>query len=416
MASKYAVLFQEHHDLMQSTDALLGGAITEGRALTADEQARVTQNEARLDELDDVLSVERSRRALARHEQLAPERQRQAADARGASLSARLYDADEFVTWLGQLAPNGHIPSGARVYSPNVPLGGLAQFGALAPLQGGVATQAGALIIPDQYGLVPFSQVPLGLVPLLTQATTGSDSVEYVVTTSQTNNAAPVAEATDVTTGGTGVKPQSDLALARRSTTVKTIANWIAITRQALADAGQLRAYVDQFLLYALRYVLENEILNGDGTGEHFDGILHVAGTTPQAFSTDLLTTMRKAKTAAQVTAMVVPTAYVVNPADWETIDLLQDNEARYFFGGPMAMGTPRLWGTPVIESVLMPAGTAVLADWKFAVLFDREQASIQVSDSHADFFVKNLVAILAELRAALAVLKPAAFVKIALS
>jgi HK97 family phage major capsid protein len=50
------------------------------------------------------------------------------------------------------------------------------------------------------------------------------------------------------------------------------------------------------------------------------------------------------------------------------------------------------------------------------AVLWDREQAAVQVSDSHADFFVRNLVAILAEMRAAFGVIRPKAFVVIDLT
>jgi hypothetical protein len=42
--------------------------------------------------------------------------------------------------------------------------------------------------------------------------------------------------------------------------------------------------------------------------------------------------------------------------------------------------------------------------------------ANILVSDSHSDFFIRNLVAILAEMRAAFGVLRPAAFVEIDLT
>jgi HK97 family phage major capsid protein len=73
------------------------------------------------------------------------------------------------------------------------------------------------------------------------------------------------------------------------------------------------------------------------------------------------------------------------------------------------------LWGLPVVESEAIAAGTAYVADWKWAVLWDREQASVQVTDSHADFFIRNLVAILVELRAAFGILRPSAFVKITL-
>jgi len=75
----------------------------------------------------------------------------------------------------------------------------------------------------------------------------------------------------------------------------------------------------------------------------------------------------------------------------------------------------PRLWGLPVIESEAVAPKTAWCAAWNWGVVYDREQATVTATDSHADFFVRNLVAILAEMRAAFAVLRPSAFVKITL-
>jgi len=420
MASPFAVLSQEHHDTMQAADKLLEGAIHEARPLTAEEQAQVDTYEARLDELDDILAPERKRRALRRREQ-AQDRQpdmlrgldlRGAAEAaqRGRTIGSALLENPEFAAWRATFSANGVVRQGVHLESPRV------EFGALAPLRLNPATAGGALVVPDQYGLVPFPQRPLSIRDLVTNGTTESNAIEYVRTTSTTNNAAPTAEAADITTGGVGVKPQSDMALQRVSTTVKTIAHWIAATRQALADAGQLRTLIDAFLLYGLEEELEDQMIAGDASGENFDGITHVAGTLTQAFTTTLLTTTRKARTNLRLNGRVTPTAYAFHPTDMEAIDLLQDNEARFYYGGPQAILTPRLWGYPVVESEAVPVGTAILANWRYAVLWDRQQGAILVSDSHSDFFIKNLLAILAEGRYAFGILRPQAFVKIALS
>ena len=60
--------------------------------------------------------------------------------------------------------------------------------------------------------------------------------------------------------------------------------------------------------------------------------------------------------------------------------------------------------------------GTGILADWRKAVVWDREQASIQVSDSHEDFFIRNMVAVLAECRMAFGVIRPSAFCQVDLT
>lgn len=281
----------------------------------------------------------------------------------------------------------------------------------------------GTLVTPDNRGVLDAGvwRRPLTIRNLVTNGTTGSDSVEFVREVSVENNAAPVPEATGTSAGDAsadvpGTKPESELVLEKATAPVRTIAHWIPATKRALSDAAQIRTLIDNFLRYGLEEELEDQIVNGDGTGENFEGILTVDGTQDQPWATDLLVTTRKAKTKAKTVGRVNPTAYVFNPEDNERIDLLQDENGVYYFGGPAAAGQQSLWGLPRVESEAVPAGTGILADWSRAVLWDRESAAIQVSDSHADFFVRNLVAILAELRAAFGVIRPSAFVVIDLT
>lgn len=335
------------------------------------------------------------------------------------SLGQTFVDSPEFKALVSS-APGGHFGEKARVQS--------APMGVKSLLTGTDRdASAGALLSAQQLGLFdPFYQRPLSLRQLVSGGTTGTDVIEYVQILSVTNNAAPVPEATTtaavgsgtpaVTTVTAGVKPESGMVFGKGSTTVKTVAHWMPATKRALSDAAQVKTLIDSFLEYGLEEELEDQILTGDGTGENFLGLDHVSGVQTQAaVGTDLFATTRKARTKARVVGRVNPTAYAMNPVDWERIDLAQNTQGVYYGAGPFALTTPRLWGLPVVESEAIPAGTAWLADWKQAVLLDREQASIQVSDSHADFFVRNLVAILAELRAAFLVLRPPAFVKITL-
>jgi HK97 family phage major capsid protein len=317
----------------------------------------------------------------------------------------------EFKSWLDRNMNGGAFTSGQFHSSPRVALPG----GMKTLITGLSDTQAGALIPAQQMypTMVQGTYArPLTIRDLVTTGTTTADAIEFPIEGVPTNNAAPVAEAT-ATSGGSGAKPESALALSKGTTTIKTIAHWVPATRRALADAGMLRMYIDNFLRYGLDEELEDQMLTGDGAGENFLGILNTPNTQSQAFDTDVLTTTRKARTKVRVTGRATPTAYVMHPNNWETLDLLQDNEGRYYYGGPSILGTPRLWGLPVVESEGMTEGTSVVADWRRAVLMDREQTQILVSDSHSDFFVRNLIAILAELRAAFFCIRPAAFVEI---
>ncbi|GAG85108.1 unnamed protein product, partial [marine sediment metagenome] len=143
----------------------------------------------------------------------------------------------------------------------------------------------------------------------------------------------------------------------------------------------------------------------------NFTGLLNTAGVLAQVWNTDILTTTRQAITTLMVTGRSIATAWVMHPSDWETIDLLQDNDGRYYYGGPLRPGPRTLWGLPVVQNQQMAQGSALLGNWRKAVVWDRERSNISVSDSHEDFFIRNMVAILAEMRAAFGVIRPSGFI-----
>jgi len=330
------------------------------------------------------------------------------------SLGERFLQDPAFKSWFQSVAPDGQVAQRVRIGSPSVPfagegvktlLTGLTTYSARADVS------ANALVPVDQRGLLDMGywMRPLRIADLVSQGSTTGDTIEYVRMTGVTNNAATVAEAT-ATGGSSGTKPESAMAFQVIQDRVRTIAHWVPATRRALGDAGQLRTLIDQFLRYGLAEELEDQMITGDGTGENLTGVLNVSGILTQAYATDLLTTARKALTNITLNGRVTPNAWVLHPSDWEAFDLLADNENRYFFGGPLSVGTPRLWGVPVITSEAVTQGHGLLGDWTKAMLWDREQTNILVSDSHADFFVRNLIAILGELRAGFGIIRPRAF------
>lgn len=329
------------------------------------------------------------------------------------------------------MSPSGHFTKDQRVEGRPVGFQRLVPERGQKTLVTGLSdTSGGALVRNDwlglQVGLGPF-QRPLRLRELCSSGRTGSDTVEYARVTGITNAAAPVAEAT-ATAGTSGDKPESGLATTKVVTPVRTIAHWVPITKRAMSDASQMLTLIDTFLLYGLEEVIDGQIITGDGTGENFDGIGHISGTQSQAavditddFRGSMLATLRQAKTKVRLIGRAVPGAYLMNPADVEVLDLFLDGNERYYFGGPggsfvtQAGSAGPLWNLPIIESEVVPAGTAYVGDWSKAMIWDREQASITMSDSHLGFFTRNMVAILAECRLAFGVLQPSAFVEITL-
>lgn len=280
--------------------------------------------------------------------------------------------------------------------------------------------------------MVPLRQRTSRVRELFPVASTSANLIEFYKVSGFTNNAAPVAErraadgtsppvgnATDVF----GLKPRSSLTFALAQAPVRTIAHYEVAHRNVLADEPQLQAIINNELLYGLRLEEDDQILNGDGTGENLTGILNTAGIqtytqtddggTPPAATETKLDAMRRAITKV-ILAYYEATGFVVHPNDWEDIELSKDSQDRYILVTSVAVGAQaRVWRNPVVETPAIAEGTFLTGAFGLgAQLYDREQSNIRIAEQHADLFARNAVAILAEQRLALAVKRPESFVK----
>lgn len=278
------------------------------------------------------------------------------------------------------------------------------------------AGPGGALITPQYLpGILPLPQKPLLIRDVFSQDTTETDTLSYAAQSAFDNAAAPVAQATSL---ATGAKPQSSITWVRRTTPIEAIATWMAATRRQLMDAGQTRSLIDNQLMLMLRIVEEDQLLNGNGTSPNLRGLLQTAGVQTLDISGagaakfQNFDALRDAIRLIQTgIARANPDFIAINPIDAATIDEQKDDQHRYIGNGPFGLGPNMLWNRPRIESESIPSGKALVGAGKVgATVFQREAIAIFASDSHADFFIRNLVAVLGEERLGLAVFFPAAF------
>ncbi len=312
-----------------------------------------------------------------------------------------------------------------------------------SPFQVGASlTTAGAYRVKDVYSALPsgtpgefgtIQRDPIVVPPmrvkrvrdLFPTRTTTAAVIEYfrmlgfTTTGGGTNNAATVAERSG---GNFAAKPQSSMVFEGHQAPVRTIAHWEAAHRNVLADEPQLRSIIDNELMYGLRLQEDAQILSGDGTGENLTGVLETSGIQTYDWSAGAVTpvpdtkadAIRRAATLSFL-AYYEPSGVVLHPNDWEDIELTKDSQGQYLVAVSVALGgEPRVWRLPVVETPAIPEGTALVGAFGTgAQLYDREQASIRISEQHSDFFVRNAIVILAEQRLALAVKRPEAFVKV---
>ena len=59
---------------------------------------------------------------------------------------------------------------------------------------------------------------------------------------------------------------------------MQTLAHWIPVSRQVLDDAVALQDYINMRLMYGLKLVEENQLLNGNGIGQNLSKRLGESG------------------------------------------------------------------------------------------------------------------------------------------
>lgn len=262
-------------------------------------------------------------------------------------------------------------------------------------------TSAGALGTPARDSTVTMPTRRLTIRDLLPVIRVTDGSVEYPKQTTRVNNAAPVAEG--------ALKPESDMTFEMAQIPIRTIAHWVAASRQVLDDAPQLQGIIDSELLYGLKLQEENQLLNGDGTGQNLSGLIPnatpyaatpgVVDGTPNAIDTLGLAILQNAL------ADLPADGIVVHSADWMQMRLIKNADGEYILGNPATNPAQVLFGVPVVDTAAMTQGSFLVGQFQTAAtLYDRWEARIEVSTEHADFFTRNLVAILCEERIGLAV------------
>ena len=286
-----------------------------------------------------------------------------------------------------------------------------------------LAASAGALVRPDRDSRVfQDPNRPMRIRDLIPTVPTASNAVEFMRELVFTNNAGPQGTVAGIGSGEFVAKNQSEITYELVTKPVRTIAHWMAASRQVLSDAPMLQNLIDNRLTYGLDLESDDQLLNGDGTGQNLDGILQdtaindagelPVGTAAADVPAAMIDHIRKAIRIEQQNEYYNMTGLVLNPVDWEILETAKATDGHYLMVNmPTGRATETVWRIPVIVTNAMTASTFLIGDWNMgAVIYDREDVSVRVSESHADYFVKNGVAVLAEERYTLAIPLPNAF------
>lgn len=270
---------------------------------------------------------------------------------------------------------------------------------------------AGTMTINGNYsgGTVGLSQMEEGLTRIQRRQpfmrslvnSRGTAQTKFVVYTEQKNPDPGVA---GMTAEGAD-KTQTDFDIVETSKQVKKVTAYIKVSKEMLADVPFMEGEINGELIEIIELKLDEQILLGDGTGDNLEGIdLNAvafvpgsfAAAVPQANNTDVLRVA-----IAQIANNNFMANYILlNPEDAAQMDLTKDANGQYTYMAVITMdGVTRVKNVPVIENPGVPVGQYYVGDFTKSNLRIRENINVQVGYVNDDF-TKNLVTILAEMRA----------------
>jgi HK97 family phage major capsid protein len=252
-------------------------------------------------------------------------------------------------------------------------------------------------------GIIPGSFGPITIRQMIPTITVASNSVSSLRELAFTNAAAEVAEA--------AAKAESSITFEPYNVQIETVAHWIKVSNQLLADAPAVAAYIDTRLRDGLAQRVDRQLLLGDGTTPNLSGLTDAGNFTAFTASSgaNMVESINKAKYNRWAVGEVVDTV-IVNPADWAEMELLREGSGSgaYLYGAPGTNAGPQPFGVSVVMSQHMPVGQFLIGSLRTsAIIYQRQGAVVEMGFVNDDF-TKNLVTIRAEERLGLGVDRPA--------
>jgi HK97 family phage major capsid protein len=249
----------------------------------------------------------------------------------------------------------------------------------------------------------------LSVLPTVARGNSSSNLIYFSRELAFTNGAAGVAEG--------AAKPQATLTFEEVSTTIRTIAHFLKVSKQAMDDSEFLASYIDLRMRHGVNNKIESQIINGDNTGQNLNGWLASGNSTVTSplLTRDILGLANKMKYEV-VAADYMPDYFYMNPLNWATVETTRKgaSDAGFVAASDAVVYvnnglTPLLWGLPVILSNNVPSGTIICKSIDADMFVDRNQTVVEMFEQDDTNVQSNLITVRAEARCAALNFVPAA-------
>ncbi len=260
-------------------------------------------------------------------------------------------------------------------------------------------SNTGGLLVQPQL-IAPIQQRGLlGLVELLPVVPVVSNLVRLPVENPGQSVADAVAEG--------ALKPERDSIWSLGEFRTFTLAQWIAASRQILEDSGLLRSYIDVQLKREVLEKLDELIIRGTGVNQIL-GILatpniqtrtHQVASGGMGAATDSIWQTLSYAMADLRLKKFNPDMIALSPQLLASLD-------------PTTVAAVNILGVTIASDTNLAATEGLVMDSRFSPIFLRNESAIWIGQPQ-DYFLKNLIAILCELRAGFGVTAPQSVVKV---
>jgi HK97 family phage major capsid protein len=205
------------------------------------------------------------------------------------------------------------------------------------------------------------------------------------------------------TTAELAAIPEKDFEYEAFTAPLKKVAVINKHSVELLEDAPQLANAIQGMITEDLNIVVDDQLLDGDGTGTNLTGILSRATLLDAAAvgaqvlaGANHFDVIRIAMTKIAVAGKgkFIPTHVLLNPVDTETLDLTKDSQGRYVMPAFSAADGTRIKSALVIENVGIPAGEFLVGDFRKLKVGRNGGVRVEFTTSDGTDFAKDIMAI----------------------
>lgn len=241
--------------------------------------------------------------------------------------------------------------------------------------------------------VVPAIYRPPQLIDFLLQYPTEQNAIKFMKESTRTSGAAETSEGSALS--------EATLAYTETTDIISKIGHILPITEEELEDDPVVRTLVNIELLNMVNERLDQQVTVGNGAAPNLRGIFNATNIQTQALGANtFIDTVAQAIQKVQITGRGKPNLVVLHGQDYWTLMQKKDSQNRYLMVNPGEMPKPFIWGLPIATSEALTATNGLVLDTTYFPVAIRKGLSVEISNSHSDFFAKNQLCIRAYIRA----------------